>query len=374
MKKNVVAVVLLVIFSLALGAADWTIKRLTNNSGFSEWANIAITGSNVYVVWGDRTPGNFEIYFKKSTDGGATWPITKRLTNNTGFSYRPAVAVSGSNVYVVWDDNTPVNTEIYFRRSADGGVTWEKQVRLTSNDGASWRPAVAASGANVYVVWQDETPGNHDIYLRKSGDNGETWQAEKRLVNNTGESKSPQIAAIASKVYVVWQDDTPGNNEIYLRKSVDNGNTWANAKRLTNNIGSSWGPSVAVSGTYVYVAWSDTTPGNTEIYLRRSANNASTWNNAQRLTNNSGSSDEVGVAADGTNVYIVWADDTPGNFDVFHLSSSDYGATWGSASQKTANSGESYGTAIAASDSTLGMVWDDDTTGDEEIYICYTSL
>ena len=34
----------------------------------------------------------------------------------------PSIAVSGNNVYVVWKDNTPGNDEVFCRRSPDGGV------------------------------------------------------------------------------------------------------------------------------------------------------------------------------------------------------------------------------------------------------------
>jgi hypothetical protein len=72
--------------------------------------------ANIYVVWDDNTSGNWEIYFKNSDNGGATW-ITKRLTNNAGMSFFPAIAVDGPNIYVSWEDYTSGNSEIYFKKS-----------------------------------------------------------------------------------------------------------------------------------------------------------------------------------------------------------------------------------------------------------------
>ena len=84
-------------------------------------------GSNIYVVWDDNTPGNYEIYFKKSDDGGVTWTTAKGLQTMQVPLYDPAIAVDGSNIYVVWDDDTPGNGEIYFKKSDDGGATWTTQ-------------------------------------------------------------------------------------------------------------------------------------------------------------------------------------------------------------------------------------------------------
>jgi len=44
-------------------------KRLTYTSGFSGSPAIAVQSANkLHVVWEDNTTGNFELYYKKSTD------------------------------------------------------------------------------------------------------------------------------------------------------------------------------------------------------------------------------------------------------------------------------------------------------------------
>ncbi len=40
----------------------------------------------------------------------------QRLTNNAGDSLSPAIAVDGSNIYVVWQDDTRGDPEIYFKK------------------------------------------------------------------------------------------------------------------------------------------------------------------------------------------------------------------------------------------------------------------
>jgi hypothetical protein len=122
-------------------------------------------GSSVYVVWHDTTPGNDEIYFMKSANKGATWQPSLRLTNNSGYSTAPALAVKDSSVYVVWYDNTPGNFEIYHRTSTNGGADWQAVERLTKNSGSSASPSIGVGGSKIFVVWCDLTPGNYEIYL-----------------------------------------------------------------------------------------------------------------------------------------------------------------------------------------------------------------
>jgi len=66
-------------------------------------------------VWEDNTLGEREIFFRKSTDGGASFDATVNLSNNVGGSFDPQIAVSGNNVYVVWVDITP-GLDIFFKR------------------------------------------------------------------------------------------------------------------------------------------------------------------------------------------------------------------------------------------------------------------
>jgi len=63
------------------------------------------------------SPGDSEIYYKKSTDGGSTWTAGNSLTANSGDSLSPSLAVYGSdNIHVFWYDFTPGNAEIYYKR------------------------------------------------------------------------------------------------------------------------------------------------------------------------------------------------------------------------------------------------------------------
>jgi hypothetical protein len=124
---------------------------------------------NLHVVWQEDTPGSIEIYYRKSTDGGATWGPSRRLTWNTDASISPALHVESSgNIHLVWSDYTPGNVEVFYRMSSDRGVTWTTPKRLTWNAGDSWSPQLIVQwGYNYHLVWSDSTPGNYEIYYRR---------------------------------------------------------------------------------------------------------------------------------------------------------------------------------------------------------------
>lgn len=372
-KKASLFVAVLLAAAVTLQAA-WTKNRLSFTSVNSYEPSVAALGSYVYAAWYSDGPGNFEIFFRRSLDNGLTWQSTQRLTNALGNSFCPRVAASGTNVYVVWEDSGPGNYEIYFLRSPDNGVTWQSAKRLTNLSGTSVSPAVAVNGANVYVVWKDDTPGNYEIYFRKSTDYGATWQAKQRLTNYAGNSFDPRVAVSGANVYVVWEDETSSNFEIYFRQSTDDGATWQATKRLTNNAGSSRDVEIATGGADVYVVWEDDSPGHYEIYFRKSADYGASWQGKKRLTNNLFWSRQPSLAVSGSNIFVVFAENSEGSAEIGHLKSGDYGATWNASEKITNTTGVSAGPDIAFGDSKRFVVFVDDTSGKYVIFIANSPL
>jgi hypothetical protein len=252
------------------GGASWPggDTRLTNAAGFSVNPSVAAAGAVVHVVWRDDRDGNNEIYYKRSTDGGTTWGGDFRFTNDTAASQYPSVAVAGDTVHVVWDDRRAGNYEIYHKRSTDGGATWGSDNRLTNDAATSSYSSVAAAGDAVHVVWSDLRDGHWEVYYKHSTDGGTTWSADLRLTNDAAASTYPSVAAAGPVVHVVWWDGRDGNEEIYDKRSTDGGAAWGSDTRLTNDLASSRWSSVAVAGPAVHVVWSDTRDGNYEIYYK----------------------------------------------------------------------------------------------------------
>ncbi len=229
----------LLIYNLSLNieicSAQWQPEvRLTNDpaSSYTSFGNarcIAANGNIIHVVWYDGVAvnvGNWEIYYKRSTDKGLTWSSNVNLSNNEFLSYNPAIAISGSYVHVAWYDNRDGNWEEYYKRSVDGGITWGPEIRLTNKPTGSGHPSIAASGLNVHLVWYDSRDGNYEVYYKRSVDGGTNWLPDVRLSNTTGKSLSPAVAVSGSNVHVAWYDSTDGNWEIYYKRSTDGGINW----------------------------------------------------------------------------------------------------------------------------------------------------
>jgi len=375
-RKGMLVLILgLLLFSQAV-QAQWTAaKRLTWTSGWSEWPVLAVdSAGDLHALWTDNTSGHYEVYYRKSTDGGSSWNATRRLTWAAAFFVSVAVAVdTADNIHIVWTDLPPGNGEIYYTKSTNGGTTWTANKRLTWTSGASEDPSITVDSlGNIHVVWEDATPGDYEIYYKRSTDAGVTWTANQRLTWTSASSLQPAVAAHWSGgLYVVWEESYNGSAEVYFRKSTIGGSTWSAGQKVTWTSGNSSSPALSVdfSGN-LHMVWIDDTPGNVEIYYRKSTDGGVTWTASQRLTWTSGYSGSPAIAADSSgNPYVVWKDDASGKEEVYCRKSADGGVTWAVSQRLTWNAGYSMGPAIAVD--ALGnphVVWWDDTPGNFEIF------
>jgi hypothetical protein len=336
----------LVFFKRSTIAFDPNIQ-LSNNPKNSGDPIIAVSGNNVYVVWNEITPATREIFYKRSTDGGATFENVVKISTSAEINKDGGeVAASGNNVYVVWGEEPSGKAEILYRRSTDGGATFGSTINLSNTAGSSQAPGIVASGNNVYLVWGDDSLGKFQIFYRRSTDGGATFGSTSILSNSVEHSELPRIAASGNNVYVVWLDDAEGNSKTFYRRSTDGGASFGSTINIGNNGGMDIS-SIAASGNNVYVVWSDATdnpPNQKQIMYRRSTDGGATFSNTINFSNSAGLSKFPSIAASRNNVYVVWTESS-------HLSyrrSTDGGATFESTVILRSISGATGATGVAA--------------------------
>jgi hypothetical protein len=374
-------------------------NNLSDNIGDSVYPQIAAYGNNVYVVWQDNNFSNnyknYDILYKRTTDGGTSFKKIINLSNNNGFSEHPQIAAYGNNVYVVWADDTFMNREILLSKGIDDGSSFGNIVNISGNLGDSFNQEIAAYGNNVYVVWVDSSSDGKSSILFKASTNGGLSFGDTKIVSTNAGISYPKVAAYENNVYVVWNMknaktvNDKNNNGIFFTKSSDNGNTFENIMKLNN--GKDFGESqIAVSENNIYVAWSSssssssplTSPQSSSspsnivksdgIFFTKSSDNGNTFENELLFADNLKNPRNIEMLTYKENVYVVWQTSVLSendNEEILIKRSQDIGNTFGTIKNISNNEGISECPSIAISQNNIYVVWQDDTSQNKEILL-----
>ena len=300
--------------------------RFTNNDLVDYSPSIAVSGKNLGVVWHVRQVASepTHMYYLRSTDGGLNWGVATQFSDEIG-SWYPVIAVSGTATHLTWAQGVNPyysGPEIFYMRSLDG-TNWGPATQLTANDSDfSYAPSITVSNSpqsSVHIVWHDERDENKEIYYKRSANGGSSWGQDIRLTNNSAVSSKPCVAVSPQgEVHVVWQDNRNGQHQIFYKRSADDGMTWGNDIKLAKTPGTSLNPSIAVSDSLagrVHLIW----VAGTRIYYQRSTDGGVNWDDEIQLTNfisGEGYQSIVGFPRGGAQ--LVWTDNRNGNFEIYY--------------------------------------------------------
>jgi hypothetical protein len=326
---------------------------------------VVTCADTVHVVWFDTRNNGSAIYYKRSSDQGTTWGPDTRLSGYPGAADFPTLARSGSTLHLAFRDQRSGQYGAYYKRSPDGGRTWDPDVFISEPQIYNWWPAIAAVESLVYVALNEDSGGNSEVYFRRSPDNGATWSPLQRISNAPGRSEDPCIAAAGSCIHIVWNEFRDGNCEVYYRRSSDRGVSWGLETRLTNAPQMSYSPTVCLSDSYVDIAWEDNRNGDFDVYHKRSTDYGLTWGPDERLTQDTSNSFYPSIVVEGLNIHMVWFD---ASGRLFYLHSTDGGATWAPLFPLVTGPGRATRPFLALADSVLHVVWSDDRDGHGAIY------
>lgn len=350
--------------------------QITATGAPSFYPILGASGNTVHLAWVDQRHGgqNREIYYNRSADSGATWPASDtRISDDPLFSIRADFAVSGDTVHLFWRDNRDGNFEEYFIQSTDGGVSWGSETRITDDPGYSGCPFPVVSGDTLNLFWRDDRLGTFKIYQKRSVDAGANWSPDILLTPDGIKAEFPFPAVRGETIHLVWRDNRDGNAEIYYKRSTDGGINWTPDERLTNDPGESEHPKLVVQGTNLYLVWRDDRDGNYEIYYKTSTDDGQSWSEDTRLTNSLGQSFWPVLAVSDNLVHLLWCDDRDGTQALYYMFSSDRGNSWSAETRLTdcvlpLDADLMGAHPIIVVEPYIHVVFNDNRTGEDEIY------
>jgi len=257
----------------------------------------------VGVSYLDERKPNFQNYFNRSTDFGATWPKPDQRLDvpaaegKSSFVRDPQTVEVGNTWVSAWVDSAFISDHTVYRivnrRSVDAGLTWtDPEIVYSANTLISSLQLQAQ--ANHVILAADEH--GQGIFSFHSEDQGRSWRGSGHLAGTgfplgaEGASNNGLAMAVAAdRVHLVWMQERKGEKIKIMRANYDLAQSqWLGAvQRLdtkSHDNTRSLSPVIIASPQgAVVAAWVDSRGIRPNIYLSASFDQGQTWSAPQPL-------------------------------------------------------------------------------------------
>ncbi len=212
---------------------------------------------------------DYEIFYRTSSDNGASWSGIVQLTNNNVDDLAPTVLqLRNGTIFVSFQSQS----EIFYKYSSDNGGSWTTKQLTVNSYTDSCPAAIQASDESIWVAWESYRSTNYDIYYRVF--DGSTWLGEQRLTTSSDVDSSPSILETVDGLkWMFWtRTGTTVDSTDDLYYSFSSGGSWSTPTQFTpvdtNN--DQCPTTCQVRDNSVWVAWASNRTGNYEVFYRTS--------------------------------------------------------------------------------------------------------
>jgi hypothetical protein len=266
-------------------------------AGVAQWrpALAAGPGGVVHAAWVDERERSTDddlpqahVYYARlgkgagrKLDTGAPVADAAKLDH----AWAPRLAVRGRRVLVTWLDFQGYDWGVFSRLSGNGGKTFSKQLRVTTDSddqeelADSPDPALGTSGKPL-IAWTDwrkrdssatKPHGQYDTFIAAPG--GPNRQVDPYGARQVS-TFAPSICAIGKgRAIVAFQDASAGRSvvrAVRMRGGVKRSKAWLVSDAGARG-GNAWRPQLGCSGGRLVAVWEDERDGSPRLYYSSGA-------------------------------------------------------------------------------------------------------
>ena len=250
------------------------IRLTTSPSIDSRPSVMQASDGTIWVVWSSYRTHDFEIYYKTSSDNGFSWSADTQLTTYSGRDVDPHITqLIDGRIWVIWHRDFEGNFDLFYKTSSDNGVSWSDEERLTTNPSWDICPSITQTwDGMIWVVWSSYRTGDFEIFYKTSSDNGLSWSDDTQLTLDTKkfDERPSVIQAVDGSIWVVWSSGSEvKTDDVYYKTSLDYGETWSESIQLTFDRKDDTGPSIVnIYPRTIWVFWASYRTDDFEIFYK----------------------------------------------------------------------------------------------------------
>jgi hypothetical protein len=327
----------------------------------------------------------FLIAFIYCCTGGGTsyeYPSSEKLISTNALDcFNPSLAWSGNKYCASWQGNFDfqgLDMEIGYRKlDADGGGIGSDYYIVFKGD--SEAPKVVWNGTDFWIAWANSPDGglNCEIYMHRVGGGFTVYQ----ITNSPGDDRYPSITWTGDCYGLCWaqQDIGSGGKIIHFNIISADGTTklLPEDTLVNENSGqSACYPCLVWNGDGYGVCWEDDREGQPRMYFARLDKDGSKIGNDVPISSSALVLDpnrpSSSLVWNGSQYAVTWdAQKEGGHYQIYMALISSDGEKLGGDIQVTTSESTSIRPSIVWAGDKYGIAWEDNRTGQNEIFMAY---
>ncbi len=169
---------------------------------------------------------------------------------------------------------------------------------------------------------------------------------------------------------VAWEDQRDGSaGEIYFTRLAPDGTKLAPDVRVTNDPATTQCPSLVWNGSSYVTVFADNRPGNFDIYGQVIGANGALNSAVVRITSDNSDSTEPAIAWDGSGYDLVWRDQRGTNVTIHYLRLDATLAAVGAPLVMSGTGSNTGDPAVVETSAGAALAWHDDSSGTPELQL-----
>lgn len=321
-------------------------EQLTNSSQSARNGAEAVgPAGTLHMLTVDDRTGIPHVFYQRKPDGEAGWSAQTVLSFESDGSvqagYNCALCTDGNRgVYAVWEEYYNGNSSLYFRRSTDDGATWGDRVLVAAPDAATVNavcPNIAVDQVGtLHLVWlMVPLSGSQGrLFYRKGAADGKTLSTPMNLRSGSAVVSSPGVAVGSRSLLAYFQENVGGYEQVRYLRSTDCGDHWSDAQTLSRAGLYCRQPKLVFDGQEnFYSIWTQGAgSGADTVVFRYSDHDTGLIADVAVCSGSGGEVSAPAVAVRDNRVTAAWVVNNAGNVQMSMKTSGDKGATWGAES------------------------------------------